>query len=413
MNKKDIKDELNEMEKYKSEKNKKDEKKLYKINNLMLLNNSNRNGYAVQDVIVSKRKIENKKGKKITVYDFSLDGINIASTNEKGEIILTDEYKNMLKEQNKESYDLLQIEQREPRKISIEDLQNLKPIENENDIEITEHNKNINNKSIENEKDEEQDEKDQSKKNKKIDKEVTKEAIEEKFGDKYVVTTEITDNKIASKLAGTEGFIGRPIIAYNKQTKEFNLLGTKQNGELAEARVRRTGSIVNVTEYNQDGTTMKETTINGMMYITPNDAISIEMTSAGQVNLREVINPNDPDNKVVVPIDNTRSISPTSKEIDEMKKNGTGLDEVLDIINEMEKDYLISSDEANKLKSDIAHNTKSVDEDKDNLKKLKEQKIKEKENKKEKEASKEQEIDEDDGLPPMADPFNPNKLSRY
>ena len=64
-----------------------------------------------------------KDGKTITVFEFFKDGQSIAITNEKGEIIFSDQYKELLKTEFKEYYKQINLDKRLPSVITKEDIE--------------------------------------------------------------------------------------------------------------------------------------------------------------------------------------------------------------------------------------------------------------------------------------------------
>lgn len=58
-----------------------------------------KDGFGLEEtnVLVVEKEIEVKDGKKIPIFEFYQDGNLIAQTNEKGEILLSDQYKKNLK----------------------------------------------------------------------------------------------------------------------------------------------------------------------------------------------------------------------------------------------------------------------------------------------------------------------------
>lgn len=54
-------------------------------------------GLGETNVIIVEKEIEGENGKKISVFEFYKDGQLIANTNGRGELILSDEYKKVLK----------------------------------------------------------------------------------------------------------------------------------------------------------------------------------------------------------------------------------------------------------------------------------------------------------------------------
>lgn len=336
-------------------------------------------GLGETNVIVVEKEIEGEDGKKIPVFEFYKDGELLANTNERGELILSEGYKEQLKSQSKEYYNRLNLEKRELQTISKEDIE--KRLEQEE--------KSPDEKKKEDAKEQKQEE------NKKEEGEVTKEAIEEKFGDKYVVASKIIDEEIADKLIATEGFVGYPLMAYNKETKEFVLIGTMQNGELKEAEMLRTESILNVNEYNYDGSIVRETTITGMTFLPPenNDAISMELNEYGEIEINKIVNARG-DNPQSFPID-TEQTMPTTKEIEEMKENGDGMEEIMEIIEDMKEEEIIDDIEETEILEEISTNGKTLDEDKEMLEKVKKEKEQDNEENEEEEEKTQEEIDEE------------------
>lgn len=243
--------------------------------------------------------------------------------------------------------------------------------------------------------------KDKEKNNENETNEVTKEAIEEKFGDKYVVAAKILDEEMADKLIGTEGFVGYPLMAFNKETKEFVVIGTMQNGELKEAEMMRTKSILNVNKYNRDGSIVRETVITGFAYLPPEnkDALSMELNEYGEIEINKIVDARGK-NPQAMPID-TNQTMPTTKEIEEMKENSEGMEEIMEIIEEMVDYNIIDSVEKTELLENISNDGKSVEENKEELenvikkKEQKNQKNQENQENQEQEEKTQEEIDEE------------------
>ena len=59
-------------------------------------------GLSENNIVVAEKEMLDKDGKTITVFEFFKDGQSIAITNEKGEIIFSDQYKELLKTEFKE-----------------------------------------------------------------------------------------------------------------------------------------------------------------------------------------------------------------------------------------------------------------------------------------------------------------------
>lgn len=207
------------------------------------------------------------------------------------------------------------------------------------------------------------------------------------------MAAKILDDEIADKLIGTEGFIGYPLMAYDKETKQFVLIGTTQNGELKEAQMHTSSTLTNVNKYNYDGSIVKETTIAGMSYLPPEgkDAISMELNQYGEIEINKIVNARS-EHAQAIPID-TNQTMPTTNEIEEMKENGEGMEEIMQIIEEMKIENIIDDIEETEILEKISNNGKSVEEDKEYLEKIK---SKEQEESKETQEEKTQEeIDEE------------------
>lgn len=340
-------------------------KRKYRVEKITIVPPDSKNcGFEEDSVDIQEREMDGK-----TIFEFYKDNKLIAITDENGNIEYTEEYKKYLKEVLGESYSSIDLDNRMNIQITLENI-----LENDN-------------KSKNNEKEEN-----------KITA-VTKEQLQEVFGDKYVVAAEIDDKEISEKFSGIEGFIGNPLMAYNKETKQFVFIGNDQNGNIKESELIRTSSVVNVSKYNQNGTIKEEVAITGMIFIPPQneDALSIEMNEYGEVEINKVVNARS-DNPILFPVD-TKQTVPTTMEIENMKQNGEKMQELELIINEMYDENLIDSNEANNLKEEIATNGKTVEEDREMLNNLAEQK------RREKDQSEKTIDDEDDGMPPR-NPFD-------
>lgn len=234
----------------------------------------------------------------------------------------------------------------------------------------------IDNAGNENKNKNEKDEKEEEPK--EIEGEITKEKIENELGDEYVVAAEVNDEEISRKLISTEGFIGNPLIAFNKETKEFVLVGNQGNGKLAEAELLRTATVVNVNKYNYDGSIVEEKSINGMIMLPPenNDGLDLRMNQYGEIEINKIVNARG-DNPQMFPVD-TKQKTPSTQEIDEMKKDGSGMEELMEIIDDMKAENIITAEEETEILEDLSTDGKTLDEDKAKLKAIKEQKANEK-----------------------------------
>lgn len=375
-------------------------------------------GLGENNILVVEREIEGKDGKKITVFDFYKDGINIANTNENGEIIFTDEYKKILKSINKDYYAKINIEKRKPKTISKDDLE--KKLQEEEQARNNEDHDKDDTKDKKKEDNSKEKSKQEEPKVDEKDKN-NKEALKKALGDKYTYVSEINDKEVSEEFSRKEGIVGNPYMAYNSETKEFVVIGTNQNGKIIESNMLRTKSITNVDKYDKQGN-MKETTINGLMFIRSQDkdAFSIEINNYGEMEINKVINART-DHPQVLPVD-TKQTVPTSKEIDEMKQKSNIMNDIEHKLESLEADGLLTHDEVTRYEEKMSKDMKDPEENLAELEAI--------ENAKRDALEKEQddidkdiedltkendsyEYDDDDGMPPMADPYNPNKLSRW
>lgn len=235
----------------------------------------------------------------------------------------------------------------------------------------------------ENENEEQNDEKEKNGEKKLENKDAKKkEEIEKELGDEYVVSAEIDDEEISRKLIATEGFIGNPLIAFNKNTKEFVLVGNQGNGRLVESQLYRTSTIVNVEKYNFDGSIVEEKSINGMLLLPPenNDGLDLRVNEYGEIEINKIVNARG-NNPQMFPVD-TKQRVPSTQEISDMKKDGNKMEEITEIIDEMQGRGIIEAGERDELLEEIATNGKTAEEDKAKLKKIAENKEKEEEKEK-------------------------------
>lgn len=254
--------------------------------------------------------------------------------------------------------------------------------ENENDEKNKEENINENEENEE-EKEDNTDEKELKNKNA-----TSKEDIKKELGDDYIVAAEINDKEISDKFNATEGFIGNPLIGYNKKTNQFVIIGNNGNGKLKEAKLLTVSAqgFNNVDTYNYDGSEVQERglTAQNIMLLPPenNDGIDLRMNEYGQIEMNKIVNLRG-DNPQSFPID-TKQRVPSSQEISDMKANGEKMDEITKIIDELIAKDVIDKDEKNELMEKIATNGKSMEEDKKMLEDMKKDK-EEQEEKEEKE----------------------------
>jgi len=246
--------------------------------------------------------------------------------------------------------------------------------ENEND----EKNKEENIDENEEKKEEKEDNKDEKKlKNKNA---TSKEEIKRELGDDYIVAAEINDEEISKKFNATEGFIGNPLIGYNKKTNEFVIIGNYGDGKLKEAELLTVSAqgFNNIDKYNYDGSEVEERglTAKNIMLLPPenNDGIDLKLNEYGELEINKIVNLRG-DNPQSFPIDIKQRV-PSSQEISDMKANGEKMEEITQIIDELEAKDIINKDEKNELMEKIATDGKSIDEDKQMLENLEKEKEK-------------------------------------
>lgn len=235
--------------------------------------------------------------------------------------------------------------------------------------------------------------KEENKEEKKDEKELenknatSKEDIKKELGEDYIVATEINDEEISKKFSAIEGFIGNPLIAYNKKENQFVIVGNNGNGKLKEAQLLTIPAQVgkSVDKYNYDGSVVEERGLVGqnIMMLPPenNDGIDLKVNEYGEIEINKIVNLRG-DHPQSFPID-TKPQIPSSQEISDMKANGEKLEEIMEIMDELEAKEIINKDERNALQEQIATNGKLIDEDKAMLNDLKEEKEKEQEEKRE------------------------------
>ena len=215
-------------------------------------------------------------------------------------------------------------------------------------------------------------------KNLKNKNDVSKENIKKELGDDYVVSAEINDEEISKKFNATEGFIGNPLIAYNKKTNKFVIIGNDGTGKLKEATLLTVSaqSSKNVDKYNYDGSIVQEKGLvaKDIMLLPPenNDGIDLRINEYGEIEINKIVNLRG-DNPQSFPID-TKQRVPSSSEISDMKANGEKLEEITNIIDELEAKNVIDNDEKNKLMEELATNGMSIEEDKEILEDIKKEK---------------------------------------
>ena len=191
-------------------------------------------------------------------------------------------------------------------------------------------------------------------------------------------------------------------------------IGTNQNGKIIESQMLKTKAITNVDKYDKNGN-MRETTINGLMFIRSQDkdAYSIEVNKFGEMEINKVINART-EHPQVLPVD-TKQTVPASKEIDEMKQQSHIMNEIEYKLETLEAEGLMTHDEVTEYENKMSQDDKDPEENLAELDAIEEAK---KEELEKEEQDLETDIDnliddDDDGLPPMADPYNPNNRSRW
>lgn len=260
---------------------------------------------------------------------------------------------------------------------------------------------------------EEKDEKkDKNSKEVKKEGELTKEEIQKQLGDKYVVAEIIVDEEISRELIGTQGFVGNPMIAYNKEEKKFEIVGNKGGGKLEKAKLPSIpASSGKVKRYDHKGEMINEEKGNvssELLLINGNkDGIELGVTDYGEIVLNKQLNVNDinQQSRVSVPIDTKQKV-PTTKEIEEMKENSDKTSELNNKLDSMETDGKISKNQRKNLEKKFATDGKTVEENLEELKKIENEKEEKEMESTQENEQKEQEEDEGWGPWESLNPYN-------
>lgn len=219
-----------------------------------------------------------------------------------------------------------------------------------------------------------------------VKKEKTKEEFQKELGEDYIVAAEINDEEISRKLITIGNFSGNPYMAYNKKTNEFTIVGNKGDGKLSEVKLLSIPAKC-ADEYSPKGDIIKKRQLAGKssLLLPPDyvEGLNVGMSEYGEVKITKLTDARDPSSPAI-PVD-TKQTYPTTQEISDMKKDGKGLKELYDIIDEMQAENIISGNEADRKKVEMAHDNRSIDENIEDLKKIKKNEKSKKTGKEEKE----------------------------
>lgn len=197
--------------------------------------------------------------------------------------------------------------------------------------------------------------------------------------------TEIVDKRFYDKVPEARGFDGHARLAYSKSRNEFIIVG-KDNGKIVEAEtiMPGKGTMKTSVDLDDNGNPVKTQAISAILQLKGNNEydFAVNLNPLGVLEFQE-LRWDDINKKYMSSDLETRGDirQRTSKEVDDMMKNTTN-DNITYEVNKFEE---------------LDANGENVD-------------IDDIEDKKESEL--EEDFD-DDGMPPMADPFNPNNRSRW
>lgn len=285
-------------------------------------------GLSENNIVVAEKEMLDKDGKTITVFEFFKDGQSIAITNEKGEIIFSDQYKELLKTEFKEYYKQINLDKRLPSVITKEDIE--KKLELEEKQGETEKEDNEKEEKGEN-KEEEKD---------KIDPKEVEQDLGLKEGD-IESCTKITDKRFYDKVPEARGYDGFAMLAYSKSRNEFIIVG-RDNGKIVEAQTVTPGkgTMKTSVDLDNDGKEVKTEAIGAIMNIKGNNeydfAVNLE-PEAGLIEFQELRWDSVNRQYMSSDLETRGNINQkTTKEVDDMMKNTTN-DNITDEVNKYNK----------------------------------------------------------------------------
>lgn len=271
-------------------------------------------GLGETDVIIVEKEIEGKSGKKISIFEFYKDGQLIATTDEKGVLSFTNEYKKTLAKCSEGYYKALNLSKRKPTVITKEDLE--RRLEQEEDKKP----KDEENKDNEEKKEEDKDAVDP----KEIESEL---GLEE--GD-IESCTEIVDKRFYDKVPEARGFDGYARLAYSKSRNEFIIIG-KDNGKIVEAEtiMPGKGTMKTSVDLDSDGNPVTTQSISAILQLKGNNEydFAVNLNPTGILEFQE-LRWDDINQKYMSSDLETRGDirQKTTKEVDDMMKNTTNND---------------------------------------------------------------------------------------
>lgn len=280
-------------------------------------------GLGEENVLAVEKEIEGKNGKKIPIFEFYKNGQLIATTNEKGILSFTDEYKEALSNCSEGYYKALNLDKRKPTVITKEDL--------EKRLEQEEHKKT-------------EDEKDKEDEPKKEDKEAVKpEEIEDELGlteGDIESCTQIVDKRFYDKVPEARSFSGYASLAYSKSRNEFIIIG-KDNGKIVEAEtiMPGKGTMKTSVDLDSDGNPVTTQSISAILQLKGNNEydFAVNLNPTGILEFQELRWDNINQKYMSSDLETRGNIrQKTTKEVDDMMKNTTN-DDITTEIDKFEK----------------------------------------------------------------------------
>ena len=130
------------------------------------------------------------------------------------------------------------------------------------------------------------------------------------------------------------------------------------------------------------------------------DGLDLRVNEYGEIEVNKIVNARG-ENPQMFPVDTKQKV-PSSQEISDMKKDGKGMEEINEILDEMQEKNIIEESERTEILEDLSTNGDSLEEDKEKLNKI----INEKENKGEKKPKSDTYGDDDDEFDPRDPRYN-------
>ena len=130
------------------------------------------------------------------------------------------------------------------------------------------------------------------------------------------------------------------------------------------------------------------------------DGLDLRVNEYGEIEVNKIVNARG-ENPQMFPVDTKQKV-PSSQEISDMKKDEKGMEEINEILDEMQEKDIIEESERTEILEDLSTNGDSLEEDKEKLNKI----IDEKENKGEKKPESDTYGDDDDEYDPRDPRYN-------